>query len=56
MRFAHLRGFQRIHLRPGESREVQFTLGKEDLTRKKLHFSIGGGQPVGGIPHAEISM
>ncbi len=51
-----LRGFQRIHLRPGESREVQFTLGKEDLTRKNLHFSIGGGQPVGTIPHSEISM
>jgi len=51
-----LRGFQRVHLRPGESREVQFTVGKEDLTGKKLHFSIGGGQPVGTIPHSEISM
>jgi beta-glucosidase len=51
-----LRGFQRIHLRPGESREVQFQLGKEDLTGKKMHVSLGGGQPVGTVPHSEISM
>uniref|UniRef100_Q024C7 Glycoside hydrolase, family 3 domain protein n=1 Tax=Solibacter usitatus (strain Ellin6076) TaxID=234267 RepID=Q024C7_SOLUE len=51
-----LRGFQRIHLRPGESREVHFPLGQEDLTNRKLHISIGGGQPVGTIPHSEIAM
>ncbi len=32
----NLRGFQRVHLGPGESRDVQFTLGKEDLAGKKV--------------------
>jgi beta-glucosidase len=48
-----LRGFQRVHLRHGESREVQFRLRQEDISSKKLRISVGGGQPVGGIPHVE---
>ena len=43
-----LRGFERIHLRPGESREVRFILTPEDLPKAKVQISIGGGQPVGG--------
>ena len=46
-----LRGFQRIRLRAGESREVSFTLGSDDLPESKLDISVGGGQPAAGIPH-----
>ena len=48
-----LRGFQRIHLRPGESRDVQFALGVEDVPKPKVRVSVGGGQPAGQIPHVE---
>jgi beta-glucosidase len=46
-----LRGFQRVHLRAGESREVSFTLGSDDLPASKVDISVGGGQPVGNTPH-----
>jgi len=47
-----LRGFQRVHLRAGESRQVSFTLGSDDLPKsKKVDVSVGGEQPVGNIPH-----
>jgi beta-glucosidase len=46
-----LRGFQRIHLRAGESREVTFTLGPEDLPKSAVEVSVGGGQPQDGTPH-----
>jgi beta-glucosidase len=49
-----LRGFQRIHLRAGESRVVTFTLA--DLPASKVEVSIGGGQPVGTIPHVNGSL
>jgi beta-glucosidase len=45
-----LRGFQRIHLRAGESREVSFTLGLDVLPASKVDISVGGGQPVGTAP------
>lgn len=48
-----LRGFRRIHLRPGESRRVQFTLGAEDLPKEKTRISVGGGQPTGRAPYIE---
>ena len=48
-----LRGFQRVHLRPGETRDLQFTLAAEDVPTGKLTISIGGGQPIGKIPHVE---
>ena len=43
-----LAGFQRIHLKAGESREVKFA-----VTGPKAHarVSIGSGQPVASIPH-----
>ncbi|MBN1569862.1 MAG: glycoside hydrolase family 3 C-terminal domain-containing protein [Acidobacteria bacterium] len=47
----NLRGFQRIHLRAGESREVSFTLSSEDLPNSAVDVSIGGGQPIANIPH-----
>lgn len=42
-----LAGFQRIHLKAGESREVNFA-----VTGAKAHarISVGSGQPVGSIP------
>jgi beta-glucosidase len=49
----NLRGFQRIHLRAGEAREVDFTLGSADLPKDKAKISVGGGQPVGEIAHVD---
>lgn len=51
-----LKGFQRIHLRRGESREISFRLGAEELSligengsayqpKGKVVISVGGGQP-----------
>jgi beta-glucosidase len=45
-----LRGFQRIHLRAGESRQVKFTVASEDVPKDKVEISVGGGQPVGNTP------
>ena len=46
-----LRGFQRIHLRAGESRQIRFTLDAGQLPRSPMDISVGGGQPVGDIPY-----
>ncbi|MEO8181763.1 MAG: glycoside hydrolase family 3 C-terminal domain-containing protein [Deltaproteobacteria bacterium] len=43
----NLRGFQRLLLRAGESREVKFALASEDLPKSAVDISVGGGQPVG---------
>jgi beta-glucosidase len=48
-----LRGFRRLHLRAGETRDVEFAIGVEDLPKGKVRMSVGGGQPVGGIAHVE---
>ncbi len=48
-----LRGFQRIHLRAGESRPVQFSVPAEDLPKDKVQISVGGGQPIGEVPRVE---
>jgi beta-glucosidase len=48
-----LRGFQRVHLGAGETRDVEFSIGIEDLPKNKVRISVGGGQPVGGIHHLE---
>ena len=56
-----LRGFQRTHLNPGQSRTVQFTLTERDLgmvteagnpviSDGRYGVSIGGGQPDTGAP------
>lgn len=58
-----LRGFQRIHLNPGESRQVHFELKDRDLSMVtetgqpiiaagNYTISIGGGQPGTGAPEA----
>jgi beta-glucosidase len=46
----NLRGFQRVHLRAGESRSVSFTLGPDDVPKSAVEVSVGGGQPVANIP------
>ena len=48
-----LRGFQRIHLHAGESREVRFTLGSDDLPKSTVDISVGGGQPLGNMPRVQ---
>ena len=51
-----LRGFQRIHLRAGESRQVTFTVGAGDLPKSPVDVIVGGGQPVGHTPHVKGSL
>jgi beta-glucosidase len=46
-----LRGFQRVHLRAGQSQQVTFTLKPADLPAAKVEISVGGGQPLGTTPH-----
>jgi beta-glucosidase len=56
-----LRGFQRITLKPGETRAVTFALSPRDLSSVDLdgerrvaagryRVSVGSGQPDGGVP------
>lgn len=56
-----LKGFQRIHLNPGEKKVVSFVVGPQDLAitgdngkplfpRGELIVSVGGGQPHVNIP------
>ena len=51
-----LRGFQRVHLRAGESKDVKFTIPAEDLPKNAVHFTVGGGQPVGKTPYVEVNL
>ncbi len=51
-----LRGFERIHLRSGESRRVRFTVASESVPKSKVEISVGGGQPVGNTPHMKGSL
>jgi len=52
-----LRGFVRVHLRPGEAKYVRFTgLDSQDLPQGQVQFTIGGGQPVGKVPHVELNV
>ncbi|MGD0580569.1 MAG: glycoside hydrolase family 3 C-terminal domain-containing protein, partial [Bryobacteraceae bacterium] len=51
-----LRGFQRIHLRAGESRQVRFTVASDNVPKSKVEISVGGGQPVGNTPHVKGSL
>jgi len=52
----NLRGFQRIHLKAGESRLVKFTVKPEDLPKDKVEISLGGGQPLGSTPVVKGSL
>jgi beta-glucosidase len=46
-----LRGFRRVHLRAGESREVRFTVESGELPAPAVAISVGSGQPLPGTPH-----
>ena len=48
-----LRGFERVRLQPGETRDVHFTIASGDLPKGKTTVSVGGGQPVGKIARVE---
>ena len=59
----HLEGFQRIHLKPGQTKVVKFTLKPEQLACWDEHgqpvlepgefqISVGGGQPDDPSSHA----
>jgi beta-glucosidase len=52
----NLRGFQRIHLKAGESRQVSFTVPSGDVPKSAVEVSVGGGQPVGSTPHLKGSL
>jgi beta-glucosidase len=45
-----LKAFARLHLKPGESRELTFPLDPASLPQAKLTFTIGGGQPGPNTP------
>jgi beta-glucosidase len=51
-----LRAFQRIHLGAGESRQLSFTLGAEDLPKSAVDVSVGGGQPIGSAPFVKVAL
>ena len=51
-----LRGFQRVHLRAGESRQVSFTVPTADLPKASTEVSVGSGQPLAGTPHITGSL
>jgi beta-glucosidase len=48
-----LRGFERIRLKAGEVRQVRFVVPRENLPRSAVEISVGGGQPLAGIPHVK---
>jgi beta-glucosidase len=37
--------FKRIHLKPGETQEMKFTIVDEQITKGNVEISIGDGQP-----------
>jgi beta-glucosidase len=45
-----LRGFVRIHLRAGVSRDVSFTVPPNAVPRGRVTISVGSGQPGRGVP------
>jgi beta-glucosidase len=51
-----LRGFQRVHLRAGESRELRFAVAAEDLPKAAVDVSVGGGQPLAKTPSVRASL
>jgi beta-glucosidase len=51
-----LRAFHRVHLAPGESRDVEFTLANGDLPEPRMRITVGGGQPVAGVSYVETTL
>jgi hypothetical protein len=40
-----------VRLKAGERREVRFMVPAESLPKSPVAISVGGGQPLAGIPH-----
>lgn len=62
-----LKGFKRINLKPNESRSICFELASDDLTlvnqngyrvpmKGEVLVSVGGGQPLKGVPYCMKSI
>jgi beta-glucosidase len=51
-----LRGFTRIPLRAGESRDVRFQVPAEDLPSSAVELSVGGGQPLPSVAFVKTSL
>jgi len=51
-----LRGFARIPLRAGESKEVRFQVPLADLPKGAVDVSVGGGQPIAPTPFVQASL
>jgi beta-glucosidase len=51
-----LRGFQRVLLRAGETRDVEFTLAAADVPKAKVRITVGGGQPTAKTHFAETTL
>ena len=48
-----LRGFRRVHLKPGETRRLLFSIPAADLPKNTVKITVGGGQPTGSTPHLD---
>jgi beta-glucosidase len=48
-----LRGFQRVHLKAGETRDVEFKIAPADVPKAKTKITVGGSQPTTGSPFME---
>jgi len=46
-----LKGFTRIHLAPGEARDVAFPVKADQFMKLPLTISVGGGQPMAGTSY-----
>jgi beta-glucosidase len=62
-----LRGFERVHIAPGQTQPVRFTLGPRDLSCVNeagehvvapgaYRIFVGGGQPGTGSPGLEAQL
>jgi beta-glucosidase len=51
-----LRGFQRVHLRAGESKDLKFTVTGDDLPKDAIQMTLGGGQPSGKVSFVDLSL
>jgi beta-glucosidase len=51
-----LRGFERVRLRAGESRQMTFTVPADALPKEKVTISVGGGQPLAGTPYMKTTL
>jgi beta-glucosidase len=51
-----LAGFQRVHLKAGETRAVEFRLAAGEVRKAGVKINVGGGQPTEQVPHVETTL